>query len=73
VDRSAGRRPERWVQVHIEEAYVHCRKHIPRLTKQTRRRNWGSDDAQSKGGDYFEVTPAAEVPRRRTFWSRKRA
>ena len=24
-----GRRPERWVLVHVEEAYIHCSKHIP--------------------------------------------
>ncbi|MGW0042638.1 pyridoxamine 5'-phosphate oxidase family protein [Rhodococcus sp. NPDC003348] len=25
-----GRRAERWVLVHVEEAYIHCRKHIPK-------------------------------------------
>jgi uncharacterized protein len=76
VDGVPGRRPERWVRVHVEEAYVHCRKHIPHLAKQPRRRDWGTDDAQSKGGDYFEVTntPVTEAkrPLLRPFWSRKR-
>lgn len=78
ADRVPGRRAERWIQVRVEEAYVHCRKHIPHLAKQPRRRQWGTDDSQSKGGDYFEVsvtnTPqhAARPPLLRPFWSRKR-
>ena len=35
IDRthdSVGRStPERWVQVEVEEAYIHCAKHIPNL------------------------------------------
>ncbi|HEY0453921.1 pyridoxamine 5'-phosphate oxidase family protein [Actinophytocola sp.] len=50
-----GRTPERWVVVHVEEAYVHCRKHIPQLQPVPRDRDWGGDDARRKGGDYFGV------------------
>lgn len=50
-----GRTPERWVVVHVEEAYIHCRKHIPRLVPVARERAWGSDDVHRKGGDYFAV------------------
>jgi len=50
-----GRAPERWVVVHVEEAYVHCRKHIPRMQPVPRNRDWGSDDVRRKGGDYFGV------------------
>jgi uncharacterized protein len=50
-----GRTPERWVVVHVEEAYVHCRKHIPRMQPVPRDRDWGTDDARRKGGDYFGV------------------
>ncbi|HEX2132908.1 MAG TPA: pyridoxamine 5'-phosphate oxidase family protein [Actinophytocola sp.] len=55
-----GRIPERWVVVHVEEAYVHCRKHIPHLQPVARTRDWGSDDARRKGGDYFGVRAAAQ-------------
>src|SRR6266705_3078861 len=48
-----GRQPERWVVVAVDEAYVHCRKHIPRMMHVPHRRAWGTDDVQSKGGDYF--------------------
>ncbi|PRW62777.1 hypothetical protein CEP50_13670 [Actinopolyspora mortivallis] len=48
-----GRKPERWVVVQVEEAYIHCRKHIPRMEPVPRNRAWGSDDAKRKGGDYF--------------------
>ncbi|QGK72483.1 hypothetical protein GIY23_21875 [Allosaccharopolyspora coralli] len=53
-----GRAPERWVVVEVEEAYVHCRKHIPRMEPVSRTRNWGTDDVKRKGGDYFEARGA---------------
>ncbi len=53
VDAAPGRRAERWVVVAVDEAYVHCRKHIPRMAPVTDRRDWGTDDAGRKGGDYF--------------------
>jgi predicted pyridoxine 5'-phosphate oxidase superfamily flavin-nucleotide-binding protein len=48
-----GRRPERWVLVHVHEAYIHCSKHIPLLEKRDKKIAWGTDDARAKGGDYF--------------------
>jgi uncharacterized protein len=53
-----GRRADVWVEVTVEEAYVHCRKHIPRLVPVDRRRSWGTDDARRKGGDHFGVAAA---------------
>lgn len=50
-----GRRPTHWVTVSVEEAYVHCRKHLPRLVSQPVARNWGTDNQLAKGGDYFGV------------------
>ncbi|HEV2376894.1 MAG TPA: pyridoxamine 5'-phosphate oxidase family protein [Streptosporangiaceae bacterium] len=52
-DTSAGRRPVQWVLVNVEEAYIHCSKHIPKLVPQSRVRHWGSDNPRHKGGDYF--------------------
>lgn len=48
-----GRKPERWVVVDVVEAYIHCRKHIPRMVPVERDRAWGTDDPIPKGGDYF--------------------
>jgi len=53
VDR--GRRAERWVVVEVEEAYIHCRKHIPRMARVHEKREWGTDDPARKGGDYFQA------------------
>lgn len=88
LDMVPGRRPERWVRVHVHEAYIHCAKHIPRLTKAGGDRAWGSDDVKRKGGDFFGVnagqaegeapvtpaprTAAATVPRPRHRWLRRR-
>lgn len=54
-DFERGRTPERWVVVEVEEAYVHCRKHIPRMMPVLRDRDWGTDDVKRKGGDYFDA------------------
>jgi predicted pyridoxine 5'-phosphate oxidase superfamily flavin-nucleotide-binding protein len=62
VDPVPGRRPERWVLVAVEEAYIHCAKHIPRLLKLPRERAWGSDDVRRKGGDFFGAAGAARLP-----------
>jgi uncharacterized protein len=53
--RNDGRpRVERWVEVRVQEAYIHCRKHLPHLVKVVGdERPWGTDDARAKGGDYF--------------------
>ncbi|WP_228771582.1 pyridoxamine 5'-phosphate oxidase family protein [Actinokineospora iranica] len=53
VEMEKGRTPERWVLVEVREAYIHCRKHIPRMQPVGRSRPWGTDDARGKGGDYF--------------------
>jgi predicted pyridoxine 5'-phosphate oxidase superfamily flavin-nucleotide-binding protein len=63
-DESApGRRPEQWVVAHVEEAYIHCAKFIPRLHAEP------ADDAhsiarpQAKKSDYFAVVPAGRPPK----------
>ncbi len=52
-DTAPGRRAEHWMVLDVDEAYVHCRKHIPRMAVVPSRRAWGTDDAARKGGDYF--------------------
>ena len=55
-DEGDGARPraERWVEVRVQEAYIHCRKHLPHLVKADGNgRAWGTDDVRAKGGDYF--------------------
>lgn len=44
---------ERWVIVSVDEAYMHCSKHIPLMQKVDHEVQWGTDDARAKGGDYF--------------------
>ena len=76
VDDQPGRRAERWVVIDVEEAYVHCRKHIPHLAKRDRQRVWGTDDARSKGSVFFGVAaerasappPPSPQESRRTGW-----
>ncbi len=44
---------ERWVIVSVDEAYMHCSKHIPLMQKIDHEVQWGTDDVRAKGGDYF--------------------
>jgi truncated hemoglobin YjbI len=50
-----NKRPERWVMVEIEEAYIQCSKHIPLVQKKERTIDWGTDSVAAKKGDYFQL------------------
>jgi len=49
-----GRHPECWIVVDVEEAYIHCSKHIPLLGKKDKQIHWGTDDEHHKGGNFFQ-------------------
>ncbi|MFF9476588.1 pyridoxamine 5'-phosphate oxidase family protein [Streptomyces roseolus] len=73
-DPVPGRRAQVWVVVAVEEAYIHCAKHIPHLQKVPRHgsgRAWGTDDFKRKGGDFFGA--AAEAAERGPFLPPPRA
>jgi predicted pyridoxine 5'-phosphate oxidase superfamily flavin-nucleotide-binding protein len=61
VELSHGRPVELWVGVTVEEAYVHCSKHIPRLVKGHKEIDWGTDDLAKKKGDYFHPANAVAI------------
>ena len=52
---TGGRCPERWMLVEVEEAYIHCSKHVPLLQKLDKDIHWGTDDEHDKGGDAFKA------------------
>ena len=58
-----GCRPECWVFVDVEEAYIHCSKHVPLLKKADKHIEWGTDDETLKGGDFFQARHSPRVPR----------
>ncbi|MCW2879701.1 MAG: hypothetical protein JWQ95_3801 [Sphaerisporangium sp.] len=49
-----GRRADRWIVVEVEEAYIHCSKHIPLLARQDRRLR-DEQGRRPAGDDYFGV------------------
>jgi len=54
--RSGRLAADRWVLVSVEEAYIHCAKHIPRMAERPQEpRAWGTDDPTRKRGDYFQT------------------
>lgn len=50
-----GDKPQRWVMITVDEAYIHCSKHIPILRKMDKAFEWGTDDEKLKGGDFFKA------------------
>jgi uncharacterized protein len=44
---------ERWVVVTIDEAYIHCSKHVPRLARTGKLVDWGTDDPTAKSSNFF--------------------
>jgi len=54
-DSSGGPSPERWVVIDVDEAYIHCSKHVPQLMKMPKDIDWGTDDMVKKGGDFFKA------------------
>jgi predicted pyridoxine 5'-phosphate oxidase superfamily flavin-nucleotide-binding protein len=58
VDPVPARRAQVWVVARVDEAYIHCARHIPRMQKIPRQRGDHPDMPQPKKSDYF-VTEAA--------------
>jgi predicted pyridoxine 5'-phosphate oxidase superfamily flavin-nucleotide-binding protein len=61
IKEKEGYRPERWVIIKIDEAYIHCSKHIPKLKQMDKNIYWGTDDETQKGGDFFKVKQSKKV------------
>ena len=54
---------ERWVVITVDEAYIHCSKHVPSLEKKEKTIRWGTDDREAKSDDYFLRTARRESKR----------
>ncbi len=54
---TGGRRPEAWVVIEVEEAYIHCSKHVPLMKRLDKQIDWGTDDEAVKGGNFFKTKP----------------
>lgn len=61
ISTEDGKKPERWVVVEVEEAYIHCSKHVPLLARQDKAIAWGTDDMKLKGGNFFKVQAKKET------------
>jgi len=61
ADTPAGQRARLWVVTRVQEAYIHCAKHIPRLAKIPRQRG-RHEVGQPKKSDYFVAWPPRPLP-----------
>jgi hypothetical protein len=55
AEKDGQHKTKLWIKVRVEEAYIHCAKHIPRLQKKDKTIHWGTDDEKLKGGDFFKT------------------
>lgn len=55
IKEKEGNKPERWVVITVDEAYIHCSKHIPKFEQKDKEIFWGTDDEKYKGGDFFKA------------------
>ena len=53
ADPVPGRGVEAWVVVEVEEAYIHCRKHIPRMRHADGGGAAPAEDPRRRSGDFF--------------------
>ena len=42
-----------WVELEVEEAYIHCAKHVPKLSIEEFDPAWGTDDRDEKRSGFF--------------------
>lgn len=63
AQRKGGRRPEAWIVIEVEEAYIHCSKHVPLMKQLDKHIEWGTDDDTVKGGDFFRIKSGTAVRR----------
>ncbi|MDQ6597904.1 pyridoxamine 5'-phosphate oxidase family protein [Bacillus salipaludis] len=55
IKEKEGNKPERWVMVKVDEAYIHCSKHIPKLQQMNKKLYRGTEDEEQKSGDFFKT------------------
>lgn len=53
TDLTDGDRTKVWVELHVEEAYIHCAKHVPKLSVEEFDPPWGTDNPEAKRVGYF--------------------
>ena len=53
---------ECWVVITVEEAYIHCSKHVPLLVKEGKQIQWGTDDPVAKSNDFFQQSQSPTSP-----------
>jgi uncharacterized protein len=61
ADTPPGRRARLWVVARVQEAYIHCAKHIPRLVKVPRQRGPHTGVERPKKSDYFVPDPSCRL------------
>ena len=59
--QEGGVAPERWIFITVEEAYIHCSKHIPHLKKLDKKIHWGQIRKPTKAEISLKPKPAIDI------------
>ncbi|WP_174613485.1 pyridoxamine 5'-phosphate oxidase family protein [Virgibacillus ihumii] len=64
IESEEGQKAERWVVIEVEEAYIHCSKHIPLLKRTDHEVGDETDNKKVKGGsgDFFRAKQSKHNP-----------
>ena len=55
MQNKGGRKPKRRIFIEVEEAYIHCSKHIPLLKELDKEIHWDTDNEIFNGEDFFKA------------------
>ena len=55
AEKDGKHKTKLWIKVKVDEAFILCSKHIPKLKKIDKVIHWGTDDEKLKGGDFFKT------------------
>jgi predicted pyridoxine 5'-phosphate oxidase superfamily flavin-nucleotide-binding protein len=55
IKEQEGKKVERWVIIEVDEAFIHCSKHVPKLKKVDTRVEHQTNSLKKIDADYFNV------------------
>ncbi len=53
ANRRGAYRPETWIVIDVEEAYIHCSKHVPLMKRLDQHIERSTDEGMVRGRDFF--------------------
>ena len=55
ANRTGAYRAEAWIVIDVEEAYIHCSRHVPLMKRLDQHMERSTDEGMVKGRDFFRL------------------